>query len=87
MAGLIAVMSGETYSAYCITPSFFSWLGNGTSRRGLPVTLSGGPSVSRDGVSAVAGFGDDEDIKAEGPARSDRSAVDGFANGQTLLVG
>lgn len=33
----------ETYNAYCITPSFFSWLGRGTSLRGLPVTLRGGP--------------------------------------------
>ncbi len=73
---------GGTCSAYCIAPFFSSWLGSGTSRRGLPVTLSGGPSPSRDGVRAVAGFGGDEDMKAEGPARSGRSAVDGLAGGK-----
>lgn len=72
----------DTCSANCIAPFFSSWLGNGTSRRGLPVTLSGGPSPSRDGVRAVAGFGVDEDMKAEGPARSGRSAVDGLAGGR-----
>jgi len=34
----------------------------------------------------VAGFGVDEDMNAEGPARSGRSAVDGLAIGEGLLV-
>ena len=52
-----------------MTPSFFSWLGNGTSRRGFPVTLSGGPSSSVGCIAvegaAVAGFEDDDDMRAD----------------------
>lgn len=50
------------------------------------MTLSGGPSPSRWGVSAVAGLGVDEDMKAEGPARRGRSAVDGLAVEEALLA-
>ena len=68
-----------TYRAYCMTPSFFSWLGSGTSLRGLPVTLSGGPSASCLGVTAIAGLDVEELMKADGMARRGRSAVEGLA--------
>lgn len=71
---------GMTYKAYCIAPSFFSWLGRGTSLRGLPVTLSGGPSAFWDGVTCVvAAFDDVEEMNADGPARKARRAVVGLA--------
>ncbi len=57
-----------TYNAYCITPFFTSWLGNGTSRLTLPVMLSGGgiptPSGTFVGVTAVADLGEEDDIAA-----------------------
>ena len=56
------VLRVKTYKAYCMAPSFFSWLGSGTSRRGFPVTLSGGPRASCEGVIAVAGFDDVEEM-------------------------
>ncbi len=43
------------------------------------MTLSGWPSPSPEGVSAVAGFDDEDEINAEEPARKGKSAVDGFA--------
>jgi len=55
----------ETYNAYCMAPSFFSWLGRGTSRRTLPVTLSGGPSTSRDLCISVADLAEDDEMNAE----------------------
>lgn len=62
-----------------MAPSFFSWLGNGTSLRGLPVTLSGGPCASRDGVTSVVEDLDDvEEMNADGPARKGRRAVVGL---------
>ena len=68
------------YNAYCMTPSFFSWLGSGTSRRGLPVTLSGGAFVVDCVWRADAGFGDDEDMKAAGiVVRKGIIAVEGLA--------
>lgn len=30
------ILNSCTYNAYCIAPSFFSWLGNGTSRLIFP---------------------------------------------------
>ena len=78
----------RTYKAYCITPSFFSWLGNGTSRRGLPVTPNGGPLASVDGVTAVAcGFEAEEEMHAVGPRRRGRSAEEGLANGEAISCG
>ena len=76
-----------TYSANCMTPSFFSWLGSGTSRRGLPVTLSGGPSF--DCVcSAVALFDDEDDMKAAGPAaRKGTREVEGLAFNGLVVCG
>ena len=63
-----------------MTPSFFSWLGRGTSRRGLPVMPSGGPFASVDGVTSVAwDFVAEEDMHAEGPRRRGIRAEDGFA--------
>lgn len=62
-----------------MAPSFFSWLGSGTSRRGFPVTLSGGPRASCEGVIAVAGFDDVEEMYAEGPNLRGRRADAGFA--------
>ena len=71
-----------TYNAYCITPSFFSWLGRGTSRRGLPVMLSGGPSSTVcDGWMAVADLVDEEDMDATEPARNGKRAIVGLATG------
>lgn len=68
-----------------MAPSFFSWLGNGTSLRGLPVTLSGGPRASCDGVtSVVADFDDVDEMNAEGPARKGRRAVVGLAAGKSV---
>ena len=69
----------DTHNAYCITPSFFSWLGSGTSRRGFPVTPSGGPSF--DCVcNAVALFGGDVDMQAAGTiVRKGMRAVEGLA--------
>ena len=61
-----------------MAPSFFSWLGNGTSRRALPVEVSGGPSGCA-GCRAVADLVAEEEMKAEEPARSGRSAVEGLA--------
>ena len=68
------------YSAYCMAPSFFSWLGRGTSRRGLPVMLSRGP-LSCDWVwRAEAGLEVEEDMKAAGPAaRKGMRDVEGLA--------
>ena len=77
--------SGKAYRAYCIAPSFFSWLGNGTSRRGLPVTLSGGPCASCAGVTSVADFEDVDEIKADGPARKGRRAAVGLAGREDKL--
>ena len=52
------------------------------------MTLSGGPSASRDGVSAVAGLDEEDDMKAEGPARNGKRAVDGLAvDGKLLAYG
>lgn len=69
-----------TDSAYCMAPSFFSWLGKGTSRRGLPVTLSGGPRASCDGVtSVVADLVDVDEMKADVPLRNGISAEEGLA--------
>lgn len=68
-----------SYKAYCITPSFFSWLGRGTSRRGLPVAVRGGPCASCDLVTAVAGLEDVEEMYAAGARREARSEVVGFA--------
>ena len=53
-----------TYNAYCIAPFFTSWLGNSTSRFGLPVTLSGLPNTSCLEVSALAGLAADDEIAA-----------------------
>ena len=61
-----------------MAPSFFSWLGKGTSRRGLPVTLSGGPRASCDGVIAIAGLEEVEEIYAEGPSLRGRKADAAF---------
>lgn len=68
-----------TYNAYCMTPSFFCWLGNGTSLRGLPVTLSRGPSTLWDVCNSVADLFEEDEMNADGPARKGRRAVDGFA--------
>jgi hypothetical protein len=55
--------SSKTYSAYCMTPCLPSWLGNGTSRCGLPVIafMGGGvPGAPRTKpglcVTGAAGF-------------------------------
>lgn len=70
--------SGGTYKAYCIAPSFFSWLGKGTSLLGFLVTPSGGPpgwTFWDDGwISVVADLVEEEEMNAQGPARM--SAVD-----------
>ena len=55
-----------------MAPSFFSWLGKGTSRLGLPVAVSGGPWTSCDFWISVAGLADVVEINAEGPARKGR---------------
>ena len=62
-----------------MAPSFFSWLGRGTSRRGLPVAVRGGPGISFDLCISVAGFEDVEEMNAEGPARSGRRIDEGLA--------
>jgi hypothetical protein len=57
----------ETYNAYCITPFFPSWLGNGTSRLSLPVTLNGGEPAFPERlwlVTALAGFEAEDEIAA-----------------------
>ena len=56
----------ETYNAYCMTPFFPSWLGNGTSRFSLPVTLVGGcvPCTLYSDGTADAGFGAEDEIAA-----------------------
>lgn len=41
----ICTQSSQTYSAYCMTPCLPSWLGNGTSRCGLPVIAFMGGGV------------------------------------------
>ena len=69
----------KTYNAYCMAPSFFSWLGRGTSRLGLPVAVRGGPWASCDLVTAVAGLADVEEMYAAGPRRERRSEVAGLA--------
>lgn len=52
----------ETYNAYCITPFFPSWLGNGTSRLTLPVMLIGGgvPGLPGTLCGVKPGFADFE---------------------------
>lgn len=72
-----------------MAPSFFSWLGNGTSRRGLPVAVRGGPWPCCDGVtSVVAAFDEDvDDIYADGPARMQRSEVAGLARNDGSVAG
>jgi hypothetical protein len=55
------------YKAYCITPSFFSWLGNGTSRFTLPVTLNGDEPWFPDKLEVIgtlAGFCAEDEIAA-----------------------
>lgn len=57
----------NTYRAYCITPFFTSWLGNGTSRLTLPVTLTGGWCAGFASYvvgRALAGFEDDDEMAA-----------------------
>ena len=76
----------RTYSAYCMAPSFFSWLGRGTSRLGLPVAVRGGPWASCDLVIAVAGLDDVEEMEAAGPSRERRSEVGGLAVGCSLAL-
>lgn len=84
---MIKVRIWEAYKAYCIAPSFFSWLGSGTSLLGLPVTLSGGPSAFCDGVTCVvADLEAVEEMNADGPARKGRRAVVGFATQTDWLV-
>lgn len=52
----------------------------------MPVTLSGGPCASRDGVtSVVADFEDVDEIKADGLARKGRRAVVGLAAREDTL--
>ena len=52
----------------------------------MPVTLSGGPCASRDGVtSVVADFDDVDEIKADGPARKGRRAAVGLAGREDTL--
>ena len=60
-----------TYNAYCMTPFFPSWLGNGTSRRAFFIGGgAGGPSATNPGLCVcVAGFEDVLERKATGPAR------------------
>ena len=62
-----------------MAPSFFSWLGKGTSRRTLPVTLSGGPSTSRDLCISVADLAEDDEMNAEWPARRGGRAEESLA--------
>ncbi len=71
-------MGVTTYNAYCIAPSFLSWLGRGTSRRTLPVTLSCGPSTSWVFCISVADLAEEDDMNAEGPARRGRRADEGL---------
>lgn len=79
----------STYKAYCIAPSFFSWLGKGTSRRGLPVTLNGGPCASCEGVTSVlADLVDVEEMNAEGPVRREGMRADvGLTGGMSIHGG
>ena len=44
----------------------------------MPVTLSGGPWAFCDGVNALAGFDDVEEIYAAGPSLKGRRADAGF---------
>ena len=74
-----------TYKAYCMAPSFFSWLGSRTSRRGLPVEVSGGPSGCA-GCRAVADFVVEEEMSAVEPIRSGRSVVEGLAAMMLVVV-
>lgn len=53
----------KTYRAYCMAPFLTSWLGRGTSRLGLPVTLKGLEKVLCTS-SALAGFEDEEEMAA-----------------------
>ena len=81
-----------TYNAYCKTPFLPSWLGNGTSRLSLPVTLIGGgvPGLSETSpgfVTAVAGFAEVDEIKAGGAARSGAIREDGLAGGYVSAGG
>lgn len=69
-----------------MAPSFFSWLGSGTSRRGLPETR-GGPSAWVEGVTSVAcDFDEEDDMHAIGPARNGKRADVGLAERNGLLV-
>lgn len=53
----------STYNAYCIAPSFFSWLGKGTSRRTFPDAVKDDEeSVCRS--MAVAGIAAEREIHA-----------------------
>jgi len=54
--------SGATYSTYCIAPSFFSWLGRGTSFRTWPDAVNRPTLPCRS--SAVAALVEDVDNNA-----------------------
>jgi len=56
--------ANRTYNAYCMAPFFSSCEGSGTSRLGLPVTLSDGFPEGLCAVTALAGFEDEEEIAA-----------------------
>ncbi len=56
--------ANRTYNAYCIAPFFSSCEGSGTSRLGLPVTLSDGFPEALCAVTALAGFEEEEEIAA-----------------------
>lgn len=75
-----------TYSAYCMTPCFPSWLGNGTSWCGFPVIdfIEGGVPgwpATRPGfcVAGSAPLEDEEEMKAALAARKGWRAAVGLA--------
>ena len=85
----LVLLSNHTYSAYCTTLLFPSWLGNGTSvasvffigggAPGFPCTFEG-PSARF--WTASAGFFEDEEMYAAGAAaRRGAKAVVGLAMG------
>ena len=70
----------STYKAYCTTPRFPSWLGNGTSRRAnfIGGGVPGAPATRPGFCIGAALFDEVDDRKAALPARYGMSAAAGF---------
>lgn len=70
------IMARGTYRTYCIAPSFFSWLGRGTSFRTLPEAVSAWP-LEDWRSRAVADFTEEVDRAAMALARGRHDASRG----------